>query len=244
MMGEKRRGDMSKFPAILKELRAERKISLSELSKLTGIDQGYLSRLERGEKSNPSAEVLSKLADALGVTTDFLLGRSFYLSDRRGGFSGFGRHYGKKATKKLIELRTIKTPDDLPKTIRHELQPPVLLYSVIQLLDNKPLAISRSYLPSSLPLDDLEKILGGVKKDPTLSLYKTLESLGKKPATCEEHLTAEMPSSDETSLLEISEGIPVIQITRRTFDTSSYLVECCLMTLRSDAHQLTYRFAL
>lgn len=237
-------GDMSKFPNVFKELRRERNISLAELSKKTNIDQGYLSRLERGEKSNPSAEVLSKLADVFGVTVDYLLGRSYYLSDRRGGFSGFGKHHGKKATKKLIELRMIKTPNDLPKTIRHELQPPMLLYNVVQILDHQPLAISRSYLPNSLPLDDLEKILEEVKQDPTLSLYKTLESLGRKPATCEEHLTAEMPTSDETALLEISSNIPVIQVTRRTFDTSGYLVEFCLMTLRADAHQLTYRFAL
>src|SRR5690606_39687411 len=99
---------MSKFPNVFKELRRERNISLAELSKKTNIDQGYLSRLERGEKSNPSAEVLSKLADVFRVTVDYLLGRAHYLSDRRGGFSGFGKHHGKKATKKLIDRKSTR----------------------------------------------------------------------------------------------------------------------------------------
>ena len=235
---------MSKFPEIFRELRKARKISLAELSLRTGINQGYLSRLERGEKSNPSAEVLSKLADTLGVTVDFLLGRQYYLSDRTGGFSGFGKHYGKKPTKRLLELRIITTSNDLPESLRHEFQPPLLCYSVIQMLDGKPLAISRSYLPNSLPLEEIEKILEGVKENPTLSLYNTLESFGRKPATCEELLTAEMPDDATISLLEMPGNMPVIRIIRRTFDTSSYLVELCLMTLRADAHQLAYRFAL
>lgn len=64
------------FHTILKETRRKKKMTLTYLSKKTGIDQGYLSRLERGEKSNPSSEVLAKLADVLGVTTDYLLGRT------------------------------------------------------------------------------------------------------------------------------------------------------------------------
>ena len=49
--------------------------------------------------TNHYAEILSKLADALGVTGDFLLGRQHYLSDRTGGFSGFGKHHGKNRQK-------------------------------------------------------------------------------------------------------------------------------------------------
>lgn len=63
------------FPTILKETRRKKKMTLTYLSQKTGIDQGYLSRLERGEKSNPSSEVLTRLADVLDVTTDYLLGR-------------------------------------------------------------------------------------------------------------------------------------------------------------------------
>jgi transcriptional regulator with XRE-family HTH domain len=64
------------FSFIFRKTRNRKKITLTQLSKKTGIDQGYLSRLERGEKSNPSSEVLAKLADALDVTTDYLLGRT------------------------------------------------------------------------------------------------------------------------------------------------------------------------
>ncbi len=53
-------------------LRKEKKWSQEDLAKKTGFHDRHVSRWERG-LSQPSAEALKKLADALGVTTDYLL---------------------------------------------------------------------------------------------------------------------------------------------------------------------------
>lgn len=51
------------------------RMSQRELGKKIGKDQAYVSRLERGEFPGVTSETLEALADALGVSTDYLLGR-------------------------------------------------------------------------------------------------------------------------------------------------------------------------
>lgn len=46
-----------------------------DLSNATGIAQGTISRYESGERRGVRPENLMKIADATGVTVDFLLGR-------------------------------------------------------------------------------------------------------------------------------------------------------------------------
>ena len=57
----------------IRTLRIKRKLSQSELAKLTGLSQAYINELENGKKNNPTYEVLQKLAKALGVPVSALL---------------------------------------------------------------------------------------------------------------------------------------------------------------------------
>ena len=50
---------------LLKELRAERGLTLREVAQLGEVDHAYVHRLETGAKEAPSDEVLTKLARAL-----------------------------------------------------------------------------------------------------------------------------------------------------------------------------------
>ncbi len=50
---------------LLRRLRAERGLSLREVSQLAGVDHAYVYRLETGAKESPSEEVLSKLIRTL-----------------------------------------------------------------------------------------------------------------------------------------------------------------------------------
>lgn len=74
----------STFAKRLVALRKEHKWSQPELGKRIGTSGAIIGRYERGEML-PSIEVARKLADALGVTVDFLLnesGLSSSLQDR------------------------------------------------------------------------------------------------------------------------------------------------------------------
>lgn len=65
---------MGDFHSRLIEARESQQLNKSQLSKLCGVTKAGLSLLEAG-KREPSYKVLIKLADALGVTCDWLAGR-------------------------------------------------------------------------------------------------------------------------------------------------------------------------
>ena len=57
----------------VKDLRKEKKISLSELAEKAGVAKSYVSSLERNLQQNPSIQFLEKIAPVLGVTVNSLL---------------------------------------------------------------------------------------------------------------------------------------------------------------------------
>jgi len=56
----------------LKQLRKEKKLSQQELAKLSNVHYTNIGRYERGD-AKPSIEVLSRIANALEVSPDYLL---------------------------------------------------------------------------------------------------------------------------------------------------------------------------
>lgn len=63
---------MSDFASRLKQLRTQRGLSQTQLAKEVGVHYNHIGRYERGQ-SKPSAETLTRLAEALGVSGDFLM---------------------------------------------------------------------------------------------------------------------------------------------------------------------------
>jgi len=63
------------FKDRLKQARANKGLSQSKLADIVGVHVTNISRYERGE-NKPTSSVLSKLAEALGVSADFLMSGS------------------------------------------------------------------------------------------------------------------------------------------------------------------------
>ena len=57
----------------VKNLRKEKKMSLSELAEKAGVAKSYLSSLERNLQTNPSIQFLEKIAAVLNVPVDHLI---------------------------------------------------------------------------------------------------------------------------------------------------------------------------
>lgn len=57
----------------IKQLRTARQLTQAELAKQVGIEQTYISQLERGSAGMPSREIVWRLADALHTTELYLL---------------------------------------------------------------------------------------------------------------------------------------------------------------------------
>ncbi len=64
-----------KFGARIKELRTSQGTTLEQLAQKTGTAKSYIWELENKDPPRPSAEKLSAIAEALGVTVDYLFGR-------------------------------------------------------------------------------------------------------------------------------------------------------------------------
>ncbi|HUH26505.1 MAG TPA: helix-turn-helix transcriptional regulator [Flavobacterium sp.] len=56
----------------IKQLRIDNNLTQSELAEKVGLTYVQIGRYEKG-KSNPSADVLQKLANALNTSTDYLM---------------------------------------------------------------------------------------------------------------------------------------------------------------------------
>ncbi|MFC1765161.1 helix-turn-helix domain-containing protein [Planctomycetota bacterium] len=65
---------MNKFANNLKKIRQSKSLSQSDMAKRTGLHPAAISHFETGERK-PSLDNLIRLADALSVSTDFLLER-------------------------------------------------------------------------------------------------------------------------------------------------------------------------
>lgn len=63
-----------KVGEIIKARREERNISLVDFAGQVGISPGYLSQLENGRKVNPNLEIVLRIAQALDIEIDTLLG--------------------------------------------------------------------------------------------------------------------------------------------------------------------------
>ena len=58
----------------IRQARSRARLSLAQLADVTGVSKSYLVRLETDPTSNPSLEVLRRIADALDLTVADLLG--------------------------------------------------------------------------------------------------------------------------------------------------------------------------
>lgn len=65
---------LKKFALNLKKTREEKGLSQTDLAEKTGLQPSAVSHFETGRRA-PSSDNLRRLADALEVTTDYLLGR-------------------------------------------------------------------------------------------------------------------------------------------------------------------------
>ena len=63
-----------KFGDRIKALRTEQGLTLDQLAQMTQSSKSYIWELENKNPPRPSAEKLSSIATALGVTVDYLMG--------------------------------------------------------------------------------------------------------------------------------------------------------------------------
>ena len=59
---------------MIKSLRIERGLTQAQVAQKVGVTKNYITMLERGQRKNPSLDIVKKIAKALGVPAGKLLG--------------------------------------------------------------------------------------------------------------------------------------------------------------------------
>ena len=90
-----------------------------------------------------------------------------------------------------------------------------------------PMAIERATLPNSILKDPLSV---------EISLYETLEKVGKKPVRAIQHLKATNIKKEDAILLKCDEGTACLNVTRLSFLRSGEVVEFTKSVYRGDAY--------
>jgi transcriptional regulator with XRE-family HTH domain len=97
-------------------LREERNLKQKELAELAGITEATLSRYENG-KREPKGEIISKLANVLNVSTDYLLGRNDIITSSVEPTGNLAEQVGLKLIKELEKDGYKIEEKDLPNLI-------------------------------------------------------------------------------------------------------------------------------
>ncbi len=104
------------FGKKIKDLRTSAGMTLDQLGQATGSSKSYIWELENKNPPRPSAEKLSAIATALGVTVDYLLGTDDQTLEAAED-KAFFRHYSalpeptRRTIREMAELLGKKTDD-------------------------------------------------------------------------------------------------------------------------------------
>tara|TARA_R110000787_G_scaffold9229_2_gene32503 strand:- start:4421 stop:4783 length:363 start_codon:yes stop_codon:yes gene_type:complete len=108
------------FKERLRTAREFRQLSQGELAKRAGLQASAVSHFETGTRK-PSFDNLKRLADALRVTTDYLLGRTEDMEGSAVSADQLHRHYAGLSTEyqemadDFIQMLASKAKDKKPK---------------------------------------------------------------------------------------------------------------------------------
>ncbi|MAZ87927.1 MAG: transcriptional regulator [Cellvibrionaceae bacterium] len=91
----------------IKKLREEKGYTLEKLADLTDSSKSYIWELENKSPPRPSAEKVSKIAEQLGVTIEYLLDSEATITVEKAADARFYRKYQQMDEKTKEKIRSI-----------------------------------------------------------------------------------------------------------------------------------------
>lgn len=90
----------------IKELRTGKGYTLEKLAELTGSSKSYIWELENKNPPRPSAEKISKIAEQLGVTIEYLMDQGASITLENAEDARFYRKYQQMDEKTKSKIRS------------------------------------------------------------------------------------------------------------------------------------------
>ncbi|MGC7093459.1 GntR family transcriptional regulator [Amycolatopsis lurida] len=137
-----------------------------------------------------------------------------------------------------VEIRTEEAGAEIAAVLGIEKGDEVLVRERVMSADGQPIQLATSRLPRSITagtaIEQTDTGPGGS--------YARLEEAGHVLGHFSETVGARMPTPEETSLLQLSAGTPIIVVRRVAFDREGVAVEVNDMRLSGDRYELAYEF--
>ena len=172
-------------------------------------------------------------------------GRGTYVSDRRLDSANLMTSYsfteqmllmGRKPSTKILEFEICESPRHIAKELGISEGERVFRMRRLRIADDVPMMVERTYLPAG-------EFIGLSRKEiEEKPLYDIIEKDFRQIIkVAEEEFCASVARSDEVELLQISEGAPVLQLWRTTFNLKNKAIEYTRSIARAD--QFRYKVA-
>ncbi|QFU94498.1 GntR family transcriptional regulator [Amycolatopsis sp. YIM 10] len=137
-----------------------------------------------------------------------------------------------------VEIRTEEASAEIAAIFDIGEGDEVLVREQVMSADGQPIQLATSRLPRSITagtaIEQTDTGPGGS--------YARLEEAGHVLGHFSETVGARMPTPEETSLLQLSAGTPIIVVRRVAFDREGVAVEVNDMRLSGDRYELAYEF--
>lgn len=101
---------------IIRQGRVTQRLTLSQLSAMSGVSSSHLGRIERGERY-PSGSILRKIAEPLGFEENELFTLAGYLTPTNSGVAENHTRYGSKELDPYVARILAQEPVDVQRAV-------------------------------------------------------------------------------------------------------------------------------
>lgn len=147
---------------------------------------------------------------------------------------------GLSARQEIRELAEVPTPEAVAERLGVPVGSRVWVRKRTTFIEDRTHQLADSYYP----LDLVEGTKIREENTGAGGSFARLEENGVRLAEIREELTARMPTSDESAMLGLPPGTPVVELTRTTFDATGRAVEVMCAVIAADMSTFDYRFPI
>lgn len=176
-----------------------------------------------------------------------LISGANFRKHRNAGLPGFNaqvREQGQVPEQRLLDVVTVEASADIAQRLNLEDDPRTVVRKRIFLINGQPVSVCDSYYPAAMvegtTIAEKKRIVGGVNgliEDP-------LGPIRRKIARSVDEILARMPTQVEVEALQMTVGVPVVEIVRTVYDENDYAVEVQYSVAAADRHRFQYEVSL
>lgn len=144
------------FGEYIRKLRKDRKLTIRQLELYSGVSNSYLSQMENGKRDIPSAEILKKLSDPLGVPQRELLIKAGYMDESEMLTDKDERDIAKRMKKMKEDLLSANKEGDGLSFMGDPMSEEAIesLLEAIEYAERQTVRINKKYIPKKYRKDN------------------------------------------------------------------------------------------